>query len=272
VEKTADFYRKLNLSVSGEVIRSLWKAYRESVTQFVMDMFIEGGTTIVIGAGNMNDLDFESVSSASESIVLADIDVESTMKNSPAGANVREIDFGCFNDVTRITETHDMLEFLRNAKPGVKSDLEGKKFNNILISPFYTQLVLPWVFSAFADKPLDSTIVDAALDLAARTIRSANEYIRNMTVDGSRIYLWTDMLEYVSNDLAFTDISANISDNEWMDSFFSRYLEEFGHGLGSYGHMEMEETLENPVHRWLIWPFDSNRRLIVKLTSGILQE
>ena len=263
-------YRELNLSVSGESIYNRWKDYREAVTGFVMDGFQSGGSTIVIGAGNMNDLDFEVVSNSSESLVLADIDTASISRYKSAGAKIAEIDFGDFDKVSGLRDPNIIHTFPGNYTPRVKSGLKDEKFNNILISPFYTQLVLPWVFTSFQDLELQKDLLEPALDLACRTIKSANDYIRGIASNNSRLCLWTDMLEYEAQDPAFKDISAHINDSGWMDEFINQYIIRYGHGLGSYGHFEMEETLKNVNHKWLIWPFDSNRSLAVKISAGML--
>ena len=263
-----DFYRELNLSVSGEEVRKRWEAFRKDVTGFVMDGFIKGGATVVIGAGNMNDIDFKTIADASTNIVLADIDTKTLSENTSGRIETAEIDFGCIDGINQVKNVKELLEFLRTESPGVRSSIGSRVFSNIIVSPFYTQLVLPWVFVMFPDIQPASEIAGAALELAGKIIRQSNEYIRKIAADGCRLCLWTDILEYDANDPAFTDIKNNIADSSWMDAFLEQYTNEWGYGLGTYGHLEMEEHLVETDYKWLIWPFDKDRRLIVKITSG----
>jgi hypothetical protein len=270
VDSIRCFYRELNKSVSGEENRNRWKHFREAVTGFAMEGFIAGGSTVVIGAGNMNDIDFKTISGASGAMILADIDTMTISENISDKVTVAEIDFGCLDDIAAATAQNEMIQTLKAKTPRVKSSIAGKKFNNILVSPYYTQIVLPWVFSLFPGMKPESEIVEAALGLAGKIILQSNEYIRSLAEKNCRLCLWTDMLEYDIGNPAYTDIVSNISDNVWMDSFLEQYTNEFGYGLGSYGHSEMEEYLKATVHKWLIWPFDSKRSLVVKITSGTL--
>lgn len=116
MESIKDFYKKLNRSVSGEENRKLWEHFREAVTGFVMEEFIEGGSTIVIGAGNMNDFDLKTITDASKSVVLADIDTETISKNLPKKTKAAEIDFGCLDALFSITDSIELKQALKNIK------------------------------------------------------------------------------------------------------------------------------------------------------------
>lgn len=270
MDSIKSFYRELNMSVSGEETRKRWEQFREAVTGFAMEGFISGGSTVVIGAGNMNDIDFKTISGASGNMILADIDTMTISENISDKVTAAEIDFGCIDYIAETIDQNELIQTLKDKTPRVNSSLDGKKFDNILVSPFYTQIVLPWVFSLFPGMKPESEIVEAALELAGKIIGLSNEYIRKLAGKDSRICLWTDMLEYDIGNPAYTDIVSNISDNAWMDAFLEQYTNEFGYGLGSYGHSEMEEYLKATVHKWLIWPFDSSRSLVVKITKGTL--
>lgn len=270
MDSIKSFYRELNMSVSGEETRKRWEHFREAVTCFCMEGFISGGSTVIIAAGNMNDIDLKTISDASGSIILADIDSMTISENTSDKVAAAEVDFGCIDYITGTIDQNDLIQTLKATSPTIKSSITNKKFNNILVSPYYTQIVLPWVFSLFPGVKPESEIVEAALELAGKIIRQSNEYIRDLAEKNCRLSLWTDILEYDISSPAYSDIVSNIFDNAWMDAFLEQYTNEFGYGLGSYGHMEMEENLKEAVHKWMIWPFDSTRSLVVKITSGTL--
>ena len=268
VESLQNFYNKINQSVADESTRELWHDYRKSITEFVLESIHPDSTILIVGAGNMNDFEYHRIAELSTQITLADIDSVTLKTVAPEGVICESVDFGCLEMVPSQMSEDDAAVFLKLQQPTVRSSLGNVKYDHILISPFYTQLVLPWVFSKYTDIAPESQLVEAALDLAGRTIRKSNEYIRSLLNDEGIICHWTDILEYETEDPAFHDILKNISDTEWIDAFHAGYIEQYGYGLGGYGHMEMEETLRNSKHKWLIWPLNKSRRLIVRIASG----
>jgi len=261
-----DFYRKLNKSAAGEYTRRLWSDYRKTVTDFALDGFNEGKSTLIIAAGNMNDIDFPRIKECSDNITLADIDTESVNDSIPDIGAV-SIDFGGLNLPKGVSED-EIIGMLELHEPNIRDELGENTFDNILVSPFYSQILLPWIFNEYPYLASDSPLAVKALDSAGQIIIQANRRIKSLCRQNTHICIWSDILEYDIGDEAFHDISKNIDDNEWMDSFYWSYLDTYGHGTGSFGHMDMERKMKNIRCRWIIWPFDERRRMIVRIASG----
>lgn len=270
MDKPSDFYFKLNKSTAE--YRDNWSIYRKRITDYIMSSFNTGKKTLVLGAGNMNDIEINVLREVSSGLVLADIDIESVQTGDFSDVKKEFIDFGCLGDISNAKSYEDAIWLIKTINPQVNSSLGKSSFENILISPFYTQLVIPWLFAVYPDMRTDPKGLEAGLELASKTIKISNEYIRSLAAERCKISLWTDMLEFSNDDPIFIDICKNIDDTEWVDAFMQHYIENHGHGLGSYGHWEMEQYIHNLEYKWFIWPFNSSISMIVKITSGMISE
>ncbi|MCK5759246.1 MAG: hypothetical protein KAH14_09135, partial [Clostridiales bacterium] len=70
------FNNVLNNSVCSQETYQRWSDYRASITEFAAFNMINGGNVVIVGAGNLFDINLEEISVNSTGITLADIDIE----------------------------------------------------------------------------------------------------------------------------------------------------------------------------------------------------
>ena len=278
----AKFNRMLNESVSAQEQFLRWTDYREAVTSFASEAMIADASSIVLGAGNLYDIDLNTLNKYSNQIVLADIDRQAVLqgvKRYGSEGDIRVIrnDLGGldFNSVFKKTAAYidkGDTEGLRNYLSGYKfeDNFDTGTYDNILVSSIYTQLFIPQFLELLHETNPASKeeLIEAALSFAARLISHVNDLILMHAADEASVCVWTDMFEYATGSPALSDIENHIDDSKWMDDFYYAYIRDYGHGLGTFGISEMSDRLKDVKQKWLLWPFNDYRTLVVKIING----
>ena len=281
------FNNVLNNSVCSQETYQRWSDYRASITEFAAFNMINGGNVVIVGAGNLFDINLEEISVNSTGITLADIDIElvekgladrkieqhkiSIVKTELGSMDSNDI----FNNIDAFINSDDvggMKELLNNYTFGTSEYSAKGTFDTVFLSSVYTQLFIPQFLeklrtSVLAEKRRH-VFLETALGFSARLIARINDEIVDLGKKDAIICAWSDILEYQNNDNALSDINIHIEDVEWMDAFFNAYLENYGHGLGSYGISDLADRLVEVGYKWMMWPFDESRSLIVKIIRG----
>ena len=282
------FYRALNESVYTDENFKMWAGYRENITNFSVNGMWKNGSCFILGAGNIFDIDLNKVSEHSDEIVLGDIDIASVYQglklyeNASLKTAVEMIDIASMDKnriIAQIQEycKNDEIKKLLNHLQSYKfsTDYETINYDNIFVSAIYTQLFIPQLLTVLNQQELLSSeikqlIIDSSLAFSAKLISHTNDLIIKLAADDATVCAWSDVLEYENQDPALNDIKNHINDKKWMDSMYEIYIRDYGHGLGSYGLSDLTERLSKVEEKWLIWPFNENRSLIVKIISGVI--
>lgn len=278
------FNKTLNESVDTDSNFRRWSDYRDAVTDYIKLYKNESGTCIILGAGNILDINLGELINPEYETVLADIDVKSVeegIKRLGLAKNISVIksDLGGLdacsfmkkaslltqgNDIAGLKKYLETYEF--------KSGSETDGFNNVMLSSVYTQLFIPQFVYLLQQSSMDDNTKPAALEAAlkftAKLIKHVNDEIIRMAAAGASVCAWSDILEYTEGDNALYDIKNHIIDSIWMDEFYKTYVRDYGHGLGSYGIADLGERLGDLTEKWMIWPFSKKRTLIVKIIAG----
>jgi hypothetical protein len=270
------FNRILNESLPDDRWE-MWESYRKNLTGFANDAMNEG-SCIILGAGNLNDIDLNRINNKAIEITLADIDIQSVKEGIEkqgfnGSYNLLKLDIGnldgsgLMDKVESISKAKDFGIILEQHKLETKVDCPG--YGNILLSAVYTQLFLPQFLTLMTgNRSFKDDLLETALAFSARLISHLNDTVMNLASGGATITAWSDIFEYNNTDPALLDIKKHIGNNQWMDSFNESYIRDYGHGLGSFGTEDLAKRLDNVKSKWLIWPFDDKRTLIVKVISG----
>lgn len=285
---TEKFYRTLNESVSTDDNFDRWFAYREDVTSYAVNSMWKNGSCFILGAGNLFDINLNKISENSDEIVLGDIDIASIYsgiakyKKASNKTSVEMIDIAgmdrnrLFYNVHESISKNDskkVLEYLQSYK--YNTEYETINYDNVFVSAIYTQLFIPQMLTLLNQQENLTTeskqeILDKSLAFSAKLITHVNDLVLKLAADDATVCAWSDVLEYENQDPALLDIKNHINDKNWIDSFYQSYIRDYGHGLGSYGIQDISDRLNRVEEKWLIWPFNKNRTLIVKIISGTI--
>lgn len=279
-----EFSRSLNKSAASEETFIRWGDYRKDITGFITDCMWVNGSSIVLGAGNLLDIDLRKISENSSEIVLADIDVDavnrglnkyglcknvSVLKSDLGGSELGELmrkvsDFIKDVNINGLKNCLDSFVFTSN--------FETVNYDNVIVSAIYTQLFIPQFLVLCEQFDLEinkkTPMIEIALLFAARFISHVNDEIMMLAADDATVCVWTDVLEYIEGSDAIEDIKNHINNYDWMEEFYQSYIRDYGHGLGSYGILNISERIETVNEKWFIWPFNETRTFVVKAVSG----
>lgn len=274
----------LNKSVASDETFKRWEDYRKDITVFISDNIWKNGSCIILGAGNLMDIDLKDIAKNSSEIVLTDIDINAVKKGIELYGNFNTVsvlksDLGG-NDfsslmilVSDCIEKKD-LKGLKNclASFDFTNEFEIINFDNVIVSAVYTQLFIPQFLVALEQLNIETgmktLMIEIALEFTARFISHVNDEIMILAADDASVVIWSDVLEYIEGSTALEDIKNHINNIDWMEEFYQTYIRDFGHGLGSYGILNIMKRIKIVDEKWFIWPFSENRTLVVKAVTG----
>lgn len=281
------FNQQLNASSATEGQYQHWQTYREAVTAFIISNTLKGGTTTIIGAGNCNDVDLSALQKHHHRLVLTDIDMDAMER----GCHQQKVEvervavdyLGLektdllekaadllihFNLEMFKKHLHEMLEVIKEQDWQWLGDIEG----DVVVLPIYTQLLFRQIESSLnggliTDLISQENYTDAVrvlLDVMPRVIKAFNHGIEKTLDAGRNVIVLSDYLEDVPDGQyagQFLDLA--------FESVYTDYYNQYGMGLGHYGHYDMNQRLKPMAEQWLRWPFDGHRHMFVKAISYI---
>lgn len=279
-----EFNSQLNKSVASEETYNRWADYRKAITGFITDSMWKNGSCIMLGAGNIIDIDLKIIAKNCSELLLTDIDISAVKKGIKMQGEVNNIIAqkhtlggagfdGLIKSSGEYIENKD-LSGLRTLLESFEftSDFEIVNYDNVMVSAVYTQLFIPqflFICEKFKLEPeIRARMLEAALVFTSKLISHVNDEIMTLAADDATIVVWSDVLEYVEGSTALEDIKKHINDFKWMEEFYQAYNRDFGYGSGSYGILDITQRIEIIDEKWLLWPFDENRSLVVKAISG----
>lgn len=288
-ESNEQFNRQLNISLQDEITYARWKEYRTGISGMISLAARTGGDTVLFGPGNLYDIEIAKLMNLGNRLLLADIDIETVAKSldrlgcDPEKIRLEKADFGYIDGIGIDMKLDNYFKsknfsgaaaYLEKTEPVVHIPFLQERFDNILLSSFYTQLFIPWFIKKIGKWDLSgnikSRLLEAALAFTAKLIKKTNDSILSMANNGAVVCAWSDILEYPADDSVLTDLKSRLDNNDMMDEFYASYQKAYGHGLGSYGIYDISKRLAETAERWFLWPFNANRVMLVKFVSGII--
>lgn len=289
-----EFNRQLNESYKKEDAFSRWADYRKSLTDFVYDGLApqanKTDSTLIVGAGHLNDLDVEKLYDFATHISFLDVDTHITMKaleerNIPhTSYSLIEQDLTCLDGSLHeklnesihalASEQNDHLFLQLMGQHAISYDMG--KFDRIIILPIYTQILfnqlMQTCISINGDLQHETQIL--IMEKVAHLISLINsELINHLKKDGVLI-AFSDVLEYKGSDQTAQAL-INCYSSESLEKFntlandvYTSYLENFGYTLGAFGIYDMSSKIEKSADKFLMWEFDNQRKFLVKGISG----
>lgn len=288
------FNRDVNESHDPAANYTHWAAYRTEIGGLLSGVF---GSSIVLGAGALNDVDLSLLCGASERVMLADIDTDAVERGIARQAlpdeqrqkiEIVRCDFSgaeharlfeqLEESVLRKTSADDlalkMTEILAGMKPEIL--LQAETFDLVLSCPVYTQLVytqievlLKILFASGIYEYDDlNRILLAAHRGMSGVLRKYNEMMLELLSPGGRLVVFSDILEIPAIDSRLPALREQIAQGYKDGEPLHSLIEENGLELPINALGNLEENLDGVETQLFLWPFDAEKQFVVKSLSG----
>lgn len=267
-----------------------WTHYRALLTDYIIEKIKNNqiSKTIILGAGNSDDIDLKKIENYTKFLTLADIDLEaikkaySKYKLDKNICTLIKIDFLGLNDskywngfvqeIIKLSSKEEIEVFLNEIREEILSFnfLSDNKFDLVIVSPIYTQLFLnqSLVFLDILNNlnyrlDLINFLREELLKISSIVIDKFNKNIINLLDKSSHLIVVSDIFEakYIS------DFYRNITCLDQMDRILKEYQNKYGVGLGDYGLINLNHHLTLQSSKWLEWPFNEEKCLFVKINE-----
>ena len=255
-----EYNKKLNSSYNVYEKYNSYKSYRKQVTDRIMSILSTDSSLLIVGAGNLSDLDLSALSKYE--VTLLDID-EEAMKEGIKRQGLNLKDFTLIKGDLTGLETTDFFSNLDEMRDDyllspIKISLS--QYDIIIVLPIYTQLLLPQLIEI-----LGYERIQAYLPLIQNRIDVLNNFLREHLKPEGKVIAFSDVLEYDHSQEEYQYLKVHENNAMLLDDFYTQYLNTYGHGLGSYGLFEMSQKLNVFKEDYLIWPFSKERLMLIKM-------
>jgi len=263
-----------------------WKKYRKLLCNNYISYLENLDNCLIVGAGYLNDICIDVIAKNIKKISLLDIDTTAIKK----GLKNYELDSKKFNIIEKDITNFDVDDFFNQViymlqvrdinglkryfdivkSRSIKLDL-NKKFDSIIISSIYTQILLMQyitLLNKLIKKEEFETYLEPFMALISSVISTINvNLLDNVQADGL-VICFSDIFEFDVDDEQYRLIIENISNKDFMEEYYNNYITKYGHGLGSHGISDISTHINIKDSSWYIWPFDKKRKLIVNMIIG----
>ncbi len=284
-----NFNEKLNKTTYNR--HEFWRAYRNAVSSFIKSALKENHykSLVIIGAGNLDDLDLDLFSENFEHITITDVDREALegakyrFRHLSSKLEIISVEY------TGLGKSSEWDLFVKNifiSRSKSEIDAVFKKYRNIvkkniwqiqgkydmvIISPIYTQLLLHQaLMNIDALESLNypsqnlEYVRESVLDLVSLTIDTFNSNVLSIVKKNGLVAIMADIFETEKNT-TFQNKAHDIYNNDIeMENFHKEYISKYGLGVGDYGLLNLSDQLNTLKSKWFEWPFDDKRIIYVK--------
>ncbi len=284
-----EFNEKLNKSDINRFEK--WAEYRNELTRNIVKNInvSEYKSLLILGAGNMDDLDLNIFDKNFNEITLADIDVyalkSAINKYRPDNSRI-ETKFSEFtgleqnpiwrNFSSEIYNIHNVEEIdvifkkLKNTVKNHKLNFD-RKYDVVIICPIYTQFILQQAFQELdilqeKGYPEGNVgyIKEKILDLLTVIIDTFNQNVIELLNYKGILIVNSDIFEAELGSDFHKEIQNTFNEIEKMENLYQLYIRKYGIGVGDFGILNMEEFISPIAFKWFEWPFDEKRLIYVK--------
>jgi len=255
-----EYNKKLNSSYNVYEKYNSYKSYRKQVTDRIKSILSTDSNLLIVGAGNLSDLDLSALSKYE--VTLLDID-EEAMKEGIKRQGLNLKDFTLIKGDLTGLETTDFfgnLDEMREDYLTSPIKISLSQYDVIVVLPIYTQLLLPQLLSI-----LGYERVQMYLPLIQNRIDVLNAFLREHLKSDGKIIAFSDVLEYDHSQEEYQFLKVYENNTLLLEDFYTQYLNTYGHGLGSYGLFEISQKLNVFKEDYLIWPFSKERLMLIKM-------
>jgi len=285
-----------NLNQDTQKRYERWTDYRAKIDDFLSpilaDSTLEKNQALLVGCGNLDDLNLQTISKLFNKITLTDIDLESVKEGvkrqgiSNGNLEFTRVELTGFEDskffdtfVQVIMETKDQDSIQAYIDGKMKTIetyqfLPDKSYDLILISPIYTQLIYHQILNItqtlreLGHNPSMLEWLEAyMLDLMPGVIERLNKNIMNILSPKGRLVVLSDIFQSQNGTEFDQLIKKAIQSKKETDKVYQYYQEKYGYGLGDFGLYDLDDSMKVINYRWMIWPFDQDISMVVKIKA-----
>jgi len=288
------FNSNLNQDTSKRYER--WIDYRTKIDDFLSPILADSTLTkdqaLIIGCGNLDDLNLQTISKLFNQVTLTDVDLESVKEGIKRQGILKEnlelirVELSGFEDahffdtfvqVIMESQNQDQIQAYIDEKMKIIYTfqfLKDKSYDLILVSPIYTQLIYHQILNitqTLRELGHDSNTLEwiesYMLDLMPNIIEQINRNIMNILSPKGRLVAISDIFQSQNGTEFDQLIKKAIQSKKETDKVYQYYQEKYGYGLGDFGLYDLDDTMKVINYRWLIWPFDQDISMIVKIKA-----
>jgi len=275
-----------------------WTEYRTQIDNFLSpvlsDSSLEKNKALIVGCGNLDDLNLKTITPLFESVTLTDIDLESVKKGvilqDVSATNLEYFrleltgfeESHFFDQLTQVimecksqaciqTYIHDHLVQIEKYQ-----FLKGNHYDLIIMSPIYTQLIYHQILNITQtlreighDDAILKWLESYMLDLMPGVIERLNNNLINILSPHGRLVVLSDIFQSQYGTEFDSLIKKAIQSKKEMDKVYQYYLDKYGYGLGDFGLYHLDECMKTINYRWIIWPFDKDFSMVVKIKAYV---
>lgn len=232
-----------------------WKKYRQSIDEIINPYIF--GETLIIGAGNGNDLVYPNIFRQATDVDIVDIDIAS-VKRGLLGfqARVREL---IELDLTGIVSQEKIdvgsIEF--------KTVHLTNSYDTIIITPVISQLFFNTTMAELREKngTIDQQTIEKLLKTTQEVIERFAALINRTVRPGGTLIMWNDLLQFPPLDPFFDNLSFSKG-----EQYVKEYTDEYGLSPVIYGNQLIKELGEIISGDFLHWNFNDQKSFLVELS------
>lgn len=284
------FNRNLNISEYNR--RKNWQNYRSAVSNYInYHLHIsENDSLLILGAGNLDDLDVNIIGNKFSHITLSDIDKIAMDKAIERYSYLKEKTKIKDDEYTGLGNSREWNFFVNEIfTKRNKSEIDklfdkfkdivinnkweyDEKYDTIIVCPIYTQLLLQQAL--FNLSGLESLhyptqnldyVQESVLELISLVIDTFNKNVLSILKEKGNLVIMSDIFEAKMNSDFYNEAHKLYSDFPKMEKFYEEYVSKYGLGLGDYGISNVIKLVSKKNAKWFEWPFDDMRIIYVKI-------
>jgi hypothetical protein len=273
-----------------------WTEYRAQIDNFLSpvlsDPSLEKNKALIIGCGNLDDLNLKTITGLFKKVTLTDIDLESVKKGviqqevSTTNLEYCRLELTGFEDSCFFDQLIQVIMECKNQSCIQKyiddhliqiekyQFLKEHSYDLILISPIYTQLIYHQLLNITQtlrelghDQDILKWLESYMLDLMPGVIERLNKNLLTILSPKGRLVVLSDIFQSQQGTEFDLLIKKAIQSKKEMDKVYQYYLDKYGYGLGDFGLYHLDELMRTINYRWIIWPFDLDVSMVVKIKA-----
>jgi len=230
-------------------------------------MDLNNKSILIIGSGHLNDIDLK-VFKPCKLVTFLDIDIENTKKGFKRQAvslchECIQIDLSALSHTPFMTSfsnsTDDEKINLLNKYKTFNKPFELNSFDIIIVLPIYTQLLLPQLMPYISS----NNILSEVMSFMAYRIQILNQEIMSHLNESGHILVFSDLLEYQTDSEEGKYLTAHQKQEFILEDHVMSYMNQYGHGLGSFGLANICDQAKLVKETYIYWPFNKDKLLIV---------
>jgi hypothetical protein len=268
-----------------------WETYRNQITSFLLNALDnkKRKNLIILGSGNLDDINLDQLSHLFDQIILSDIDinalkqVENKYKLNSKKLILKEmeytglIDSNLWNNFVKNMISYTSKNEINVYFSLIKKEIKHHKFtfdttfDMVIVTPIYTQLLFQQILKdieilASLNYPefLLSYIEEQALEIMPTVIQSFNKNICLLLNDKSSLCVISDIFEANIDSQFYAQIKSVINDDVKMEDFYLNYVSTYGIGVGDFGLNHLIKSKDIKKSQWFEWPFNKHKSIFVK--------